>query len=102
MADSRRPNARYNSGHRSNQFSTNMNTNVREFTLEQHCNCNNRNLDTMSTQWMASFPLGMAYVPMQQFTNLYDMEVGLQRGTIFAQIDFPFEIGFCARGCNCQ
>ncbi len=36
------------------------------------------------------FPLGMAYVPMQQWKELYDPELSLQRGTMFRQLDFPF------------
>ena len=34
--------------------------------------------------------LAMAYVPVQQWGDLYDIDVGLQRGTIFAQLDKPF------------
>lgn len=34
--------------------------------------------------------LAMAYVPIQQWGDLYDIDVGLQRGTIFAQLDKPF------------
>lgn len=52
--------------------------------------------------WSEPSPLAMAYVPMQPFQNLYDMEKALQRGTLFSELDFPFEIGFCARGCGCQ
>lgn len=36
------------------------------------------------------FPLGMAYVPIQQWKELYDPELALQRGTMFRQLDFPF------------
>ncbi len=36
------------------------------------------------------FPLGMAYVPVQQWKELYDPELSLQRGTMFRQLDFPF------------
>ena len=36
------------------------------------------------------FPLGMAYVPMQKFKDIYDLDVALARGTIFAQLDKPF------------
>lgn len=107
MSDYKRSNTRYHSGYRSNNnFSTNnLNTNMREYTTttEQNCNCNHRNhIDTLPPQWIEQFPPGMAYVPTQQFKNLYEIETGLQRGTIFSQIDFPFEVGFCARGCNCQ
>ncbi|MCI8623852.1 MAG: spore coat associated protein CotJA [Provencibacterium sp.] len=32
----------------------------------------------------------MAYVPFQKWGMLYDEEVGMQRGTIFKQLDKPF------------
>lgn len=34
--------------------------------------------------------LAMAYVPMQQWRELYDPQLGLDRGTIFAELDKPF------------
>lgn len=34
--------------------------------------------------------LAMAYVPWQQWRELYTPEVGLKRGTIFAELDKPF------------
>lgn len=35
-------------------------------------------------------PLAMAYVPFQRWQMLYDESVGLERGTIFKQLDKPF------------
>lgn len=37
-----------------------------------------------------TLPLSMSYVPMQKWEHLYDPEVGLDRGTIFACLDLPF------------
>jgi hypothetical protein len=34
--------------------------------------------------------LGMAYVPMQKFKDLYNPEKGLPIGTIFSELDKPF------------
>ena len=34
--------------------------------------------------------LATAYVPTQQWKDLYDTSLGLQRGTIFSQLDKPF------------
>ncbi len=34
--------------------------------------------------------LAMAYVPMQQFRNLYDQDDAFQVGTIFKELDLPF------------
>jgi len=32
----------------------------------------------------------MAYVPVQQFRDLYDPDYALQIGTIFRELDLPF------------
>lgn len=34
--------------------------------------------------------LGMAYVPFQEFDDLYDEELALRKGTLFAPLDLPF------------
>lgn len=34
--------------------------------------------------------LAMAYVPWQTWREVYDPELGLERGTIFAELDKPF------------
>lgn len=42
-------------------------------------------------------PLAMAYVPWQEWKNIYNPDVAFRRGTIFAELDLPF----CGRGgCN--
>lgn len=35
-------------------------------------------------------PIGMCYVPMQKWDDLYDEAEGLERGTIFKALDKPF------------
>lgn len=35
-------------------------------------------------------PLGMAYVPMQQWRQTYEFDRGLQIGTIFPELNKPF------------
>lgn len=42
-------------------------------------------------EFCCGFPLAMAYVPWQPWRNVYDMEKALRRGTIFAELDLPFE-----------
>lgn len=37
-----------------------------------------------------SLPLAMAYVPWQSWQNVYEPCKGLQMGTIFADLNFPF------------
>ena len=34
--------------------------------------------------------VGYAYVPMQQWERTYDLDVALDRGTIFPELDLPF------------
>lgn len=41
------------------------------------------------------FPLAMSYVPMQRFTQPSPLEEGFRRGTIFRELDLPFERGRC-------
>ncbi len=35
-------------------------------------------------------PIGMAYVPMQEWSSLYESNNALVRGTAFPELDFPF------------
>lgn len=42
-----------------------------------------------------NFVVGMAYVPWQHFGNVYEPCKGLSRGTIFPDLDKPFEGGCC-------
>ena len=37
-------------------------------------------------------PLGYAYVPIQRWRMLYEPEHGLERGTIFEELDMPMEV----------
>ncbi len=45
--------------------------------------------------FLSSFPLAMAYVPMQQWQQTYDLGLGFSRGTIFPELDLPFMMGRC-------
>ena len=49
--------------------------------------------DTACTQTQARQPmvLAMAYVPWQRWQETYPLEEGLHRGTIFPELDLPFE-----------
>lgn len=52
-----------------------------------HGGCGNR-----ESGWgIKSYPLAMVYSPLQEFRELYDMDIALERGTIFAELDLPFE-----------
>lgn len=39
--------------------------------------------------------LAMAYVPMQRWAQTYTLSQGLERGTIFPDLDLPFMMGRC-------
>ena len=40
-------------------------------------------------------PIAMAYVPWQKWGPTYPIDLGLKRGTIFPNLDLPFEMGRC-------
>lgn len=44
-----------------------------------------------------NFPLAMAYVPVQQFRQLYDTSEALQNGTLFKELNLPF-FGYLKKG----
>lgn len=46
--------------------------------------------DRQDLACLSNVPLAMVYAPRQAFTNLYKPEDWLDRGTIFADLDFPF------------
>ena len=43
------------------------------------------------------YPIAMAYVPWQTLEKTLPLCEGLNIGTIFPELDLPFEIGRCAR-----
>lgn len=47
---------------------------------------------------LSGMPLAMAYVPWQEWQNIYEAEKGLHRGTIFEELDKPFN-GIMMGGC---
>lgn len=46
---------------------------------------------------LENFPVGMGYVPMQNWETPYPMDQGFRRGTIFPSLDYPFVMGRCRR-----
>lgn len=68
----------------------------------QETDCNK--FETYDT--LHDMPLAMAYVPWQQWKNVYDGAKGLQSGTIFEELIFPFHFASPAcrdnnNGCGC-
>lgn len=39
---------------------------------------------------LSQFPIAMAYVPWQDWKNIYEIENGFQYGTIFCELNKPF------------
>lgn len=48
-----------------------------------------------SPECLENYPLGMGYVPWQQWQQTYPLDTALQRGTIFPVLDLPFLMGRC-------
>ena len=44
----------------------------------------------MRNDFLEGQPLAMAYVPWQQWRDIYEPCMGFQRGTIFRELDKPF------------
>lgn len=44
---------------------------------------------------IGTFPVGMGYVPWQQWAQTYPIDRGFQRGTIFPELDLIFAMGRC-------
>lgn len=47
---------------------------------------------------MQGFPLAMAYIPWQTWQNVSDGARGLEQGSIFEELIFPFE--YAGPGCR--
>lgn len=52
-------------------------------------------MNNMPEKLPCDLPLAMAYVPSQPFERLYAPADGWHRGTIFADLDKPYEGGCC-------
>ena len=49
--------------------------------------------DSGMSRFPKNTPLAMAYVPFQEWGEVYDEENAFARGTLFPELDFPFERG---------
>lgn len=81
------------------------------YVIPDSCNCQNtRNqpserrceqrcpAEEMSLATVPEMPLAMAYIPWQKWQYIYDADKALERGTIFEELDQPFEgRGGCKR-----
>ena len=83
------------------------NMNMERNAMENGCNCRSQNMDKdktgqrscgASSDPIMGMPVGMGYVPMQQWGCVYSVDEGLSRGTIFPDLELPF-LGCVPRGC---
>ncbi|MBE6541364.1 MAG: spore coat associated protein CotJA [Ruminococcaceae bacterium] len=51
---------------------------------------------------MYGFPIAMAYVPRQEWHRIYEAEEALQMGTLFNELNLPFNHSDCGNGCGCR
>ena len=47
-------------------------------------------IEKLDAKCIDSLPIAMCYVPIQNWRDLYSADVGLDRGTIFSELDKPF------------
>ena len=66
------------------------------------CNsCSRPSTDCPNTDPLRGMPLGIGYVPVQEWGQTYCPDKALQRGTIFPPLDLPF-CGCIPKGFRCQ
>lgn len=65
-----------------------------------NCNCMD-NATSIQNDALRGLPVGIGYVPWQQWECVYNVDEGLSRGTIFPSLDLPF-YGCIPRGFNCN
>lgn len=63
------------------------------------CGCaRNSESSIINQECLSTFPLAMVYSPMQNFDNITEVSGALCRGTIFEQLDLPFNHARCCKG----
>lgn len=65
--------------------------------VDTDCGCRPKPSSPVKCDPLQGMPLAMAYVPWQEWRNIYNQEKALQRGTIFEELDLPFQ---GRGGCN--
>ena len=54
--------------------------------------------NTSPRSWgLKDHPLAMVFSPLQCFSKLYDEDTALSRGTLFSELDLPFEGQRCGK-----
>lgn len=82
---------------RSYQGRSNINTNTNRAVSmpakEERCSACEQHPPKSESQ----FPIAMAYVPWQKFDTTYPLCEGFMVGTIFPELNLPFEGGRCQK-----
>ena len=65
---------------------------------ENACSCQGGCGEYEGGWGLSSYPLAMVYSPLQKFHELYEIDVALERGTLFSELDLPFEGGKTNKG----
>ncbi len=66
------------------------------------CNSNNGCNGNKGGTWgLTGHPLASVYSPLQAFEDLYEIDVALNKGTVFVGLDLPFMGESVAKGGNC-
>lgn len=74
-----------------------MNQMRNNFTSGMDCpDMDHKKMDCMETDNIDSFPVAMAYVPLQKWRDVVDGRKGLEQATIFNELALNFE---CASKC---
>ncbi len=70
------------------------NNNIQSENLQEECFCEHRHnheeCKEHEMNMLQGLPLGMAYVPVQTWREIYAPELAFERGTIFKELDLPF------------
>jgi hypothetical protein len=67
--------------------------------VEGNCNPGNSCGISCGGWGLTNHPVAMVYSPCQPWNNVYKLEVALERGTLFKDLDLPFEPKQRRGGC---
>lgn len=72
--------------------------NCRQDNYQDDRNSSNGCQSRCESNWgLSDHPLAMMYSPYQSWRNVYKNDTALERGTMFAELDLPFEGSNCRR-----
>ena len=68
----------------------------------QKPSCQGGTADSQSKWGIEDFPLASVYAPLQKFEGLYELDMALDRGTLFSALDLPFGGRTIGKGGSCN